>query len=84
MATNSIVPMYYLCVVKSLRNVRQAEAVRAFVRLGGQERKGMGSHRVVNMNGVNLSIPSGTLKVGLLNHLVSIAGVTQEQFQDVL
>lgn len=71
-------------MAKSLRNVRQAEAVRAFVRLGGVERTGKGSHRVINMNGRNLSVPSGILKVGLLNNLIRIAGVTQQQFLDAL
>ena len=71
-------------MAKSLRNVRQAEAIRAFVRLGGVERQGKGSHRVINMNGRTLSVPSGTLKVGLLNNLIKVAGLTPEQFQDAL
>ena len=71
-------------MAKSLRNVRQEEAVRALVRLGGTERNGKGSHRVVNMNGRNLSVPHGILKVGLLNNLIRTAGLTPEQFQDAL
>lgn len=64
----------------SLRNVRQEEAVRAFVKLGGAERPGKGSHRVVNINKVNLSIPHGVLKEGLLRHLIKVSGFTVEDF----
>ena len=68
----------------SLRDIRQEEAVRAFVRLGGVERRGKGSHRVVNMNGRNLSIPHGVLKTGLLRYLIKQAGITARQFHEVL
>ena len=68
----------------SLNNVRQNEAVRVFVRLGGVERLGKGSHRVVNLNGMNLSIPHGTLKVGLLRHLIKISGFTINDFLNEL
>jgi hypothetical protein len=64
----------------SLKNIRQEEAVRAFVRLGGIERSGKGSHRVVNVNGMNLSIPYGIIKEGLLRHLIQISGFTIEDF----
>ena len=65
---------------RSLRNVRQREAVQAFVRLGGTLRQGKGSHKVVNLNGMNLSIPKGVLKEGLLRRLIQISGVTEEDF----
>ena len=65
---------------RSLRNVRQREAVQAFVRLGGIERTGKGSHRVVNINRMNLSIPHGVLKEGLLRRLIQISGFTIEDF----
>ena len=53
----------------------------AFVRLGGRERKGKGSHRVVKMpNGRNLSIPSGIVKVGLLKNTIRNADCTDEEF----
>ena len=64
----------------SLRNVRQREAVRAFVKLGGIERHGKGSHIVVNINGMNLSIPHGVLKEGLLRRLIQLSGFTVEDF----
>lgn len=65
---------------RSLRNVQQREAVRAFVRLGGIERRGKGSHRVVNINRMNLSIPHGVLKEGLLRRLIQLSGFTIEDF----
>ena len=65
---------------RSLRNVRQGEAVRAFVRLGGIERRGKGSHRVVNINRMNLSIPHGVLKEGLLRRLIQLSSFTVEDF----
>lgn len=65
---------------RSLRNVHQQEAVRAFVRLGGAERPGKGSHRVVNINQVNLSIPHGILKIGLLQHLIKLSGFSVDDF----
>ncbi len=64
----------------SLRNVRQKEAIRAFVRLGGVERQGKGSHKVVNINQVNLSIPHGILKEGLLRRLIELSGFSVEDF----
>ena len=67
-----------------MRNVRQAEAVTAFVRLGGEERKGKGSHRVVKINGYALSIPHGTLKIGLLKRLIKLSGKTEHEFQQNL
>lgn len=66
----------------TLRNIRQADAVRAFVRKGGKERRGKGSHRVVTMNGNNLSVPHGILKVGLLKTLIKRSGLTEQEFLD--
>lgn len=67
------------------RDIRQEEAVRAFERLGGRRRTGKGSHCVVNMpNGVNLAVPAGVVKVGLLKHLIRLAGVSEEVFLEHL
>ena len=56
--------------------------MKALVRLGGEERrgKGKGSHRVVNMNGYNLSVPAGILKIGLLKRLIKLSGRTEIEF----
>ena len=67
-----------------MKNVRQAEAVKAFVRLGGEERKGKGSHRVVKINGNVLSVPHGILKIGLLNRLIKLSGKTKKEFEENL
>ena len=56
----------------------------AFIRLGGEEHSGKGSHRVVKINDHTLSIPYGTLKVGLLKHLIRVAGVTEQEFRQSL
>lgn len=69
----------------SLRNVRQSEAVRVFLALGGQERGTKKNYRMVTMpNGALLSIPSGTLKRGLLQRLIRDADLTVEQFERTL
>ena len=68
----------------SLVNIRQREAVRAFIRLGGVERRGKGSHLIVNLNQKNLSFPHGVLKEGLLRHLIKLSGFTEEEFLDAL
>ena len=63
------------------RDIRQTQAVRAFVRLGGVERAGKGSHRVIKMpNGVNVSVPAGIVKVGLLKSLIKSAECSEERF----
>ena len=68
-----------------LRSVNQARALAAFRRAGGVERSGKGSHRVIKMpNGRILSIPSGTLKIGLLMHLIKAADLTEEEFEKLL
>lgn len=63
------------------RDIQQKEAVAAFVKLGGCERTGKGSHRVVTMpNGLNISIPAGDVKVGLLKQAIRTADLTDEEF----
>mgnify|MGYP004361899117 CR=1 FL=1 len=47
-------------------------------------RKGKGIPWVVNLNGGNLSVPSGILKMILLNNLIGLTGVTQEQLWGAL
>ncbi len=68
-----------------LRNVKQEEAVRAFVRLGGRERASKKNYRMVTMpNGALIAIPTGTLKIGLLHRLIRRAGATAQEFEEVL
>jgi len=69
----------------TLRNVRQEQAVRAFIKAGGRGRTGKGSHQVVTMpNGHHLSVPAGVLKVGLLKHLIKMADISEEEFLRLL
>ena len=74
-------------VKRSLRNVRQRQAVRAFVRLGGIELRGRGkgSHKLVRMpNGHTLTIPGGTLNVWLLRGVLKDADVAEGKFLEAL
>lgn len=64
-----------------LRDVSQREAIRTFERLGGTTRRGKGSHMVVKMpNGRALAVPSGTVKIGLLKHLIRNSGRSEHDF----
>lgn len=68
-------------MAKFPRDIQQKEAVAAFVKLGGRERTGKGSHRVVTMpNGLNISIPAGDVKVGLLRRAIRTANLTDAAF----
>ena len=69
------------------RNVKQNQAIRAFIRLGGTEvpYQGKGSHRAVLMpNGHTAIIPNGTLPVGLLAAAVKASSVSAEEFIEAL
>ena len=67
------------------RNVRQQQAIRALVRAGGVERKAKGGHRVLKMpNGKPVAVPTGVITVGTLNAIVETAGLTMEEFVDLL
>ena len=68
------------CVAPSLRNIRQKDATKALIRMGGEERTGKGSHRIVNLNGNNLSVPAGVLKTGLIKRLIKLSGRTEREF----
>ena len=48
--------------------------------MGGEERTGKGSHRIVNLNGNNLSVPAGVLKIGLIKRLIKLSGRTEREF----
>jgi predicted RNA binding protein YcfA (HicA-like mRNA interferase family) len=66
-------------------NIRQAAAIRAFLRAGGVLRQGKGSHQVVKMpNGKIISLPHGILKQGLLEAEIRKSGLTIEEFLELL
>ncbi len=72
-------------VVRAPRNVRQREALRAFLRAGGIERKSNGGHRIIKMpNGHIVSLPTGILKTGLLEAEVRKSNLTMERFLELL
>ncbi|MEI8188335.1 MAG: type II toxin-antitoxin system HicA family toxin [candidate division NC10 bacterium] len=71
---------------RELRGIRGEEAIRAFVKAGGARRGGKGDHVNIKMpNGRILTIPGNRdLKVGLLKDAIKKAGLTDEQFLELL
>jgi predicted RNA binding protein YcfA (HicA-like mRNA interferase family) len=68
------------------RDIKPEEALKAFEKAGGVRRGGKGSHASVKMpNGQLVTIPChGTLKVGLLITAIKKAGLTVQQFLDLV
>jgi len=70
---------------RSLVDVRQREAARAFIRAGGMDRGQRSGHWVIKMpNGKRVSLPTGVLKVGLLRAQIRVAGLTEDEFLELL
>ena len=71
---------------KELRGIKSKEAIKAFIRAGGIERPGKGDHVNIKMpNGMIVTIPDkGEIKIGLLKAAIHKAGLTDEQFFDLL
>ena len=71
---------------RQLRGIRGEDAIKAFVRGGGVQRGGKGDHVNIKMpNGRILTIPGrGEIKIGLLKDAIRKAGLTEEQFQELL
>ena len=69
-----------------LRGIKGKEAIKAFVKAGGFERKGKGDHVNIKMpNGQIITIPSSKeLKIGLLKAAIKKAGLTEEEFSMLL
>ena len=69
-----------------LRGIKGKEAIKAFVKAGGIERKGKGDHVNIKMqNGQIITIPSSKeLKIGLLKVAIKKAGLTEEEFSMLL
>jgi len=69
-----------------LRGIKGKEAIKAFVKADGIERKGKGDHVNVKMpNGQIVTIPgSKELKIGLLKAVLKKAGLTEEEFLRLL
>jgi predicted RNA binding protein YcfA (HicA-like mRNA interferase family) len=71
---------------RQLRGIKGREAIKAFVKAGGERRKGKGDHVNIKMpNGQIITIPGvGEIKVGLLKAAIKKAGLTQEEFLKLL
>jgi predicted RNA binding protein YcfA (HicA-like mRNA interferase family) len=71
---------------KDLRGIRGKEAIKAFIRAGGIEKPGKGDHVNIKMpNGMIITMPGkGELKIGLLKSAIHKAGLTEEQFLDLV
>lgn len=67
---------------RQLRGIKGEEAVNAFVRAGGMQRSGKGSHVNIKMpNGLLITIPiRGDMKLGLLKAAIRKAGLTEDEF----
>lgn len=72
---------------KQLRSVKTRKAITAFQRAGGiRRKKGKGDHVNIKMpNGQIVTIPNrGTVKLGLLKACIVKAGLTDEEFVNLL
>ncbi|MDP2602204.1 MAG: type II toxin-antitoxin system HicA family toxin [Deltaproteobacteria bacterium] len=71
---------------RQLRGVSGDEAIKVFVKAGGVRRDGKGDHVNIKMpNGQLITIPNHReLKIGLLKAAVRKAGLTDDQFLDLL
>jgi len=71
---------------KSLRGIRGKDAVKAFLKAGGEVRPGKGDHINIKMpNGMIITLPgTGELRIGLLKAAIKKAGISEEQFLTLL
>jgi predicted RNA binding protein YcfA (HicA-like mRNA interferase family) len=72
--------------MRKLRGIKGRRAVKAFVKAGGVEKQGKGDHVNVKMpNGQIITIPASMeIKVGLLKAAIRKAGLTEEEFINLL
>lgn len=71
---------------RKLRNVRAAQAIKAFERAGYKLHRSSGKHHVLKCPGrPNVVLPRGRLvKPGLLLHQIKQAGLMVEEFEELL
>jgi len=69
-----------------LRGIKAVDAIKAFERAGGIRRSGKGDHVNIKMsNGRIITLRSkGEVKVGRLKDAIREAGLTAEQFLELL
>lgn len=73
-------------MTKILRNIKGSEAIKTFKSVGGETRKGKGDHVNIKMpNGRLITIPlHKELKIGLLKDAIHKAGMTEQEFLELL
>ena len=72
---------------RKLRNVRAQRAIAAFHRLGYETVRVRGSHHILkHPNGRMIVLPMhrGTVKVGILLDAIERAGISLEEFEELL
>ncbi|MCL4512081.1 MAG: type II toxin-antitoxin system HicA family toxin [Bacteroidetes bacterium] len=71
---------------RSLYGIKGQDAVKAFIRAGGIEKPGKGDHVNIKMpNGMIVTIPGNReLKIGLLKSAIRKAGLSEQEFLDLL
>ena len=71
---------------KRLRAIKGKDAIKIFLKAGGVLKGGKGDHVNIKMpNGLIITIPqSGELKIGLLKSAIKKAGLTEEEFLDLM
>ena len=71
---------------RRLRGIKGRDAIKAFLKAGGERRRGKGDHVNIKMpNGQIITIPGvGEIKVGLLRAAIKKAGLTEEEFLQLL
>jgi predicted RNA binding protein YcfA (HicA-like mRNA interferase family) len=69
-----------------LRGIGSEQAIAAFERAGGVRRRGKGAHVNVKMpNGMLVTLPAhGELRVGLLQAAIKKAGMSIEEFSNLI
>lgn len=71
---------------RQLRGISGERAIKAFIKAGGQKKKGKGDHVNIKMpNGQLITVPfRGELKIGLLKAAIKKAGLSEEEFSKYL
>ena len=71
---------------REFRGIKGEKAINAFIKAGGIPKGGKGNHVNIKMpNGLIVTIPKkGELKIGLLKNAISKAGLTENEFKELL
>lgn len=72
--------------MSAFRNVKGQDAVKAFVKAGGIVRLGKGDHvniKMPNAQIITIPVPKD-IKIGLLKAAIKKAGLTEDEFSNLL